>query len=643
MVRLQLHNSISKWALIVASTFWVFPGVAFSDKDSDKESCFPRTSSLSLASFKSMDPSTVKTTGTVHTYWRKIAGKKKQVLSLGPDADISVVADTWQGGRFEAIASVAKSSENETQLHISLVKEGKDHIELWHQSVKKDQPTNVGVTLPSFIPGGSRLKIATMTDTRDDGTSSSKRDRLELISPSLTRRASECLSPMGPNIILITSDTTRADELEPYGGSVGTIAISKLAREGVIFERAYSVGFGTTPSHASIMTSKHPKKHLVYDNQTVLDQAHLTLPEVLRAAGYLTAAFVSARPLARGLGVSQGFDVYEDTFITDAESGLGSYSRHEKRANLTIDQAIEWLNSNSTKKFFLWIHLFDAHQPYAPPSKAYTSRYLSNNNPDLVQKHEAQLKAQKEKKGPTYLKAAKLKSLPESELLIEGELAIANYRGEISFLDEELNRLLTYLKTQSLLDDSAIVLTADHGENFLEQGRPYAFNHDGLNEPVIRVPLIIRYPKTFDSGSVRTDLAASIDIAPTVLSLAGIEPPPDFTGRDLSTPTGRKSLLIEGAARRWVALRADDWSYIEQRRKGDSADGELILFDQELFDLGNDPKQTEDLSQKDSERLDAMRAVVSDALSADQASTSKPKSLITPEHLDALRALGYLE
>ena len=169
------------------------------------------------------------------------------------------------------------------------------------------------------------------------------------------------------NVLLITSDTTRRDQLSVYGGPVATPHLEALGKEGVLFHQAFSVAFGTTPSHTSLFTSSHPSAHGVYDNRSIVGSEQVTLAEVLRDAGYATAAFVSARPVARAVGLAQGFDVYDDVLVRDESSGLGPLARGQRRADVTIDRFLDWFGEGPPEPFFVWLHVFDAHQPYSPP------------------------------------------------------------------------------------------------------------------------------------------------------------------------------------------------------------------------------------------------------------------------------------
>ena len=174
-----------------------------------------------------------------------------------------------------------------------------------------------------------------------------------------------------PNVLIITLDTTRADHLGCYGyDKIKTPHIDSVAREGVLFEEAFSVQPVTLPSHCSIFTGVYPFRHGVRDNNSYkLGEKHLTLGEMLAKKGYLTAAFISSIILDKRFGLDQGFSLYDDTFLKPMKSGITPITRQAAEVSL---QSCKWLDANKKKlakqPFFVWLHYFDPHQIYDPPS-----------------------------------------------------------------------------------------------------------------------------------------------------------------------------------------------------------------------------------------------------------------------------------
>src|SRR5215467_12441195 len=229
-----------------------------------------------------------------------------------------------------------------------------------------------------------------------------------------------------PNVLVITIDTTRADRIGCYGfGLAHTPAVDRLAREGVRCTDVASSAPITLPAHCSIMTGLYPPAHGVRDNGNyALGSEAVTLAERLAAAGYRTAAFVSASVLARRYGLDQGFEVYDDDLW--AEDAPPLFMFRKRPAPRTTDRAIAWLvdwaKGRQSQPFFLWVHFFDPHQPYQVGS----------------------------------LELAVLTPTP--------------YDAEIAQADRGVGRIVDWLRQHGVLDDTLVVLTADHGESLGEHG-----------------------------------------------------------------------------------------------------------------------------------------------------------------------------
>ena len=285
------------------------------------------------------------------------------------------------------------------------------------------------------------------------------------------------------NILLITLDTVRADRLPVYGYKLGqTPNIDRLAKNSSVFEEAYSHVPLTLPSHVSIMTGRLPIAHGVRDNAGfVLNEKEITLAETLKENGYSTGAFVSASVLESRWKINQGFDFYDDHFKTAiaADSLAGEV---ERKAEETVDISEQWLDDHKGEKFFMWVHLYDPHDPYDPP-EPYKSVY--------------------------------------------GERP---YDGEIAYVDAEVGKLLQKLQMLRLFDRTIIVLTSDHGEGLGEHNEP---THGVfLYNTTQHVPLMIYIPGK--KGKRITGTIGHIDLAPTILELVGLNHIPSDAGKKSS-------------------------------------------------------------------------------------------------------------
>lgn len=338
-------------------------------------------------------------------------------------------------------------------------------------------------------------------------------------------------------VLIVTLDTTRADRLPAYGFTgVATPALDRLSREGTVFEQAVSVAPLTLPSHCSLFTGLFPMHHLVRDNaDPPLDRAWTTLAEVLRTNGYQTAAFVGSAVLHADRGLARGFDVYMDGQRAAAEISL------RRSAAAVVDEAVSWVKQRKTHRFLAWVHLYDAHAPYALPQPY---RTLFADDP---------------------------------------------YLGAIAFMDAQIGRVLDVLDRAGLANRTLIVVAGDHGESLGEHGEE---SHGILlYESTLHVPLIVRMPGLVPRRV--SSVVRLVDVMPTVLDLAGVRAP-DTDGSSLvSLLTGhRRDLGLEAYSESWYprrfgwsplrSLRADRFKLIDGPRP-------------ELYDLASDALEAHDI------------------------------------------------
>src|SRR2546427_3150515 len=295
--------------------------------------------------------------------------------------------------------------------------------------------------------------------------------------------------PARPNLLLVTIDPLRADHVGVYGAvSVSTPTLDALAARGVRFEHAQSPVPLTGPSHATILTGLYPPVHGVRDNVVfALDPSHKTLAMRLKAQGYRTAAFVAAYPVAAAFGFRQGFDAFSENFKESPIPGAGA----PRRANEVVDDALGWLTKPGDGPFFVWMHLYDPHAPYDPPEPYRT------------------------------------------------EFAGRLYDGEIAFADAQLGRLFEWLRYSGRESDTVVAVLSDHGESLGEDGE---LTHAVLiYGATLHVPFLLAGPGRPGCATVPARVT-TVDVAPTLLRLLGLPPPPEMTGRDLRTAFGGQRL-----------------------------------------------------------------------------------------------------
>ena len=403
-----------------------------------------------------------------------------------------------------------------------------------------------------------------------------------------------------PNVLLITVDTLRADHIGCYGYErAHTPHTDRFADEGVRVERAIAPTPLTLPSHTSILTGLEPPAHSVRGNGVFrVPDSVQTLAEVLKAEGYQTQAFVSSDVLHHRFNLDQGFDGYEDDLSGEAKDALTQMQ--ERPGEQTMDRVLRWLDertkSASASPFFLWVHLFDPHAPYEPPEA-------------------------------------------------DAKLAATPYDGEITSADRQLGRLVKAFEEDGVLDDTILVFTSDHGENLGEHQE--ATHAMFIYEATQRVPLIFRYPRKLPAGRVFDGPARSVDIMPTILSLAG-KKPGEMQGADLSEalaggPTSASPVqysesfypkLILGMAH-LEGVRQDEWTYIRAPRP-------------ELYDRRTDPGELHNLlegsgsSAAKAQALElesALDGVIEDSKRFASVAEASP---LDPQTVAMLQALGYM-
>lgn len=346
-----------------------------------------------------------------------------------------------------------------------------------------------------------------------------------------------------PNVLLITIDTLRPDFLGAHGSVIGASpSLDALARESVVFERAIAAAPRTVPSHASIMTSLWVRDHSVgwMNGSTRLD-GEWTLAERFAGEGYDTAAFVGNMMLSTRVGLDSGFDIYDDD-LQQAE--LNRPEIRERTAARTTRRALAWLASNHDAPWFLWVHYQDPHGPYTPPDE-YADLF------DLREDDEEPLPRLEKNRGERGIPAYQW--LPGLDLA--GQYA-SRYAGEIRYFDRWLGTLLETVDQGSA--KPIVLVTADHGESLGEEG--WWFSHGFRTTPdQIHVPFILR-AASLEPGR-RDELVHHVDVAPTLLDLAGLEVPSDARGLAL----GR---LLEGESARFDRIVFADVGFETTAYKG---------------------------------------------------------------------------
>ncbi len=395
------------------------------------------------------------------------------------------------------------------------------------------------------------------------------------------------------NVLLITLDTTRADRLGCYGyAQARTPRLDALAASGVRFARAYAPAPLTLPAHASILSGLHPVAHGVRNNGHDLGPGIVTLAQVLKARGFSTAAFVSSFSVDSRFGLGRGFDVYDDTF--EAAQPLKG-ANAERRAEATFARFSRWLAGSGPARFFAWVHYYDPHLPYDPPS-------------------------------------------PYRE-----EAPGRPYDGEIGYMDRYVGAVLDLLEERGLLEKTLVVVAGDHGEGLgdkVEQGHGIFLYEETLLVPLIfHDRAVFRRPRVVD-GAVRL-----VDIAPTILETLGLgREAAGMQGTSLvpwikGRSAGDLDALVETFYPRenfgWselVGLVSDRWKLIQSPRP-------------ELFDLRTDPGERANLFGASAAKAGELATKLEREILRLSAATGAAAAGGAPgraEDRERLRSLGYV-
>ena len=398
-----------------------------------------------------------------------------------------------------------------------------------------------------------------------------------------------------PNVVLVTLDTARADRMGFLGSKRGlTPRLDALAREAIVFERAYAQAPITTVSHATILTGTYPRFHRVNDFGVPLPASVPYLPELLRARGYATAAFVGSLILDPRGALAPGFDRGFETYDAGFRIRRGREDRYqtiERRAEAVVGRARQWLEAQRVGPFLLWVHLYDAHDPYEAPAP-FGRRY-----------------------------------------------AAAPYDGEIAYVDAQVGQLVDALRARGLYDETVLAVFSDHGEALGEHGE--TTHGVFLYDATIQVPLLLKLPRARLAGRRAKVRAGLVDLAPTVLHAVGAPVPAAMQGESLlpwievPNPPERPAYAETDYPR-----RAFGWSPLASWR------AERFLFVQaprrELYDLAVDAaarQNVADLRGPVADRIAAQLEAFRGGTSAGEPAAGRP---IDPDLAEKLAALGYV-
>jgi arylsulfatase A-like enzyme/Tfp pilus assembly protein PilF len=398
------------------------------------------------------------------------------------------------------------------------------------------------------------------------------------------------LQSRSPNVLLITLDTTRADRLQCYGYSPAlTPALDSLAAEGVLFERAYTPVPMTLPSHATMMTGLYPPEHgLVANGRGRLDEHHSVLAEIFRDAGYDTAAFVASFVLHSTFGLQRGFATYDDDLTNSDPTEFGLHRQQDGRQ--IVDSALAWLQQRRGRRFFCWVHLYDAHEPHVSHADEFGDRFQDHL-----------------------------------------------YDGEIAYVDRQIARLVKYLEANGPRERTVIVVVADHGEGLGDHEE----QHHGLTlyNAVVQVPWIWSGPGIARTGRRIVQPVSLVDLRPTLLSSVGLRDPARTSGRSLQAAlSGGELETVACYSATDVPMLDLGWSPLQSLT---TAEWKYIRSPEvELYDMIADSQETQNVAAAHPDQVRALEDQLA-TLERNMVQGQPVAVKLSPKEMQKLNSLGY--
>ncbi len=429
-----------------------------------------------------------------------------------------------------------------------------------------------------------------------------------------TQRAGE-----RPNVVLWVVDTLRADALPLYGHpEVDAPGLDGLARRSQVFTQARSASSWTRTSVTTLLTGLRPEVHGIETRADIAGASLELISEIFAAHGYRVGAIIANPNMGSAFGFDQGWDDFVELY--QHRGGYVRSSDAKATAGEVVDAAIEWIDGRDERPFLLFALPIDPHSPYQPPAAydRYGPRNVDGIDGSLASITQPNLK-------------------PGERLRVRGL-----YDGEVAYHDAAFSRLLWHLEGEGLIDDTVIVFTSDHGEEFWEHGK----RSHGLElyEESVRVPLVIHTAGAATLAHEAHSHVEGVDVFPTILDLAGLPRSERSDGRSLVTGADPRrpayvSLALDGLDQRAVVV--GEWKLVIDDRLGETR----------LFDLEQDPEERVDVSTEHPEVVSRLRALAdrmrdealrgSEGYRADAGTISDDE--LSPELRDALEALGYIE
>jgi choline-sulfatase len=450
-----------------------------------------------------------------------------------------------------------------------------------------------------------------------------------------------------PNIIFILIDTLRADRTGLYGYSRDiTPAIDTVAAKAVTFDRVIAQSSWTQPSVASLFCSRYPGVHKVLslklaqamrrgraERMSVFSPSFTTLAEVLRENGYETAGFIANFLMSSYYGFDQGFDLYADMPYRNQQVG-------DISGDVLNKEAITWLQRRKTRKpFFLYMHYMDVHGPYYSRPEFHEPLFAQVEK--MPTKHKLS-KKQKEALGYLATKQAAPIITKYNKLADYLEFWSAFYDAGVREVDQHIAELIADLKDMDLLDDSYVIITADHGEELQEHG--YWSHGYSLHHTELHVPLIMHRPGVLPAGKRIKEMVRLIDIMPTLLDELGIPAESGMQGRSF------KEIIAEDSPAQSVPAFSEAVKKTPQKKSLYLGNWKLIATPgaktHEFYNIADDPLEQKNIYTQYPTRVRELAGLLTEQMTQNHQlglKTDTKEIPLTTEQYERLKSLGYVQ
>lgn len=512
----------------------------------------------------------------------RLADVVRETFPATPPSTLRFRVQLPRDARLSFASGLAPESQDgpAVEFAVSVGAPGAKAERVWSQTLDPARESAHKRWVPASVDLGrwSGQEVDVVLETRAEGAPRPRR-RVYWASPAIAAPAAKA-----PLVVLFLTDTLRADHTTVYGYARPTTPhLAAFAKEAVVFEHAIAQASWTKPSVASIFTSLLPGRHRVVQLRDPLDSSLTTIAEMLASKGFATGASVGNSVIyLAGHNFDQGFATFGGVHGEDDKPSK------DPKAGDVVDGALAWLDARAGFPSFLYVHTMDPHVPYSPPPP-FDTMFTPHPLPDRPAADPR----------TDYRESADL------------ERIVAQYDGDVAYNDQEFGRLVAELKKRGVYDEALVIFVADHGEEFQDHGQ--WFHGRSVFDELVRIPLVVKFPKGAHAGRRVAQQVQEVDLLPTILEALGmpVPAPPALAGHALQGVLERGAseppAISEISHRGIVALgvRTSKDKYVQRFSPEE---------DELYFDLAADPREKTSLLAQAGERVRLLRATLDAAM-----------------------------